>query len=181
VDLICGFTHDEYQGLGGPPPPGVDLDAVAGSLRLGDGAAYRRAHPDSTDADLFTVLLSDALMRMPTTWTAEAHVRRGGRTWMYDFAWQSPEAGHGVDIPFVFGNGDSRYAARFLGSPPHPDFGPLSELMRTAWTAFAATGDPGWPAFDLEHRRTRIWDTTPSDAEDPIAESRRIWEHSEPS
>jgi carboxylesterase type B len=70
----------------------------------------------------------------------------------------------------------SRFAARFLGSPPPADFGPLSEQLRAAWTAFAATGDPGWPRFDLQHRRTRIWDTTPRDAADPLADSRRIWQ-----
>jgi para-nitrobenzyl esterase len=181
VDLICGFTHEEYRGHSQRPvPSGFELEIVAGALGLeGDSAAaaYRRAHPGSADADLFVVMLSDALMRMPTTWVAEAHTRAGGRTWLYDFAWQSPTigAGHGIDIPFTFGNGNSRFAARFLGSPPPADFGPLSEQIRVAWTSFAATGDPGWPRFDLEHRRTRIWDTTPSDAEDPIADSRRIW------
>ncbi|MFI8829283.1 hypothetical protein, partial [Streptomyces sp. NPDC053431] len=34
--------------------------------------------------------MSDALVRMPTTFTAEAHARTGGRTWLYDFAWQGP-------------------------------------------------------------------------------------------
>lgn len=143
VDLVCGFTHDEYQGIGGPPPPGADLDAVARTLGLPAASAYRRAHPGGTDAALFTVMLSDALIRMPTTRAAEAHVRRGGRAWMCDFAWQSPAAGHGIDVPFVFGTGGTRYAARFLGSPPHPGFGPLAERIRAAWTAFAATGDPG--------------------------------------
>ncbi|WP_235018051.1 carboxylesterase/lipase family protein [Thermomonospora echinospora] len=185
VELICGFTHEEYNGMGGRPgPSGIDLEAVAGTLRLGDRAAadYRRAHPTGSDADLFTVMLSDALIRMPTIWTAEAHTRAGGRTWMYDFAWRGSAigAGHGADVPFVFGNGGTRYAARFLGSPPHADFAPLSEQMRTAWTAFAATGDPGWPGYDLQHRLTRIWDTVPGDRQDPIAASRRIWEHAEP-
>jgi para-nitrobenzyl esterase len=70
----------------------------------------------------------------------------------------------------------SRFAARFLGTPPSADFGPLSEQIRAAWTAFATTGDPGWPRFDLQHRRTRIWDTTSRDAVDPLADSRRIWQ-----
>jgi para-nitrobenzyl esterase len=123
-------------------------------------------------------MLPDALVRMPTTWVAEAHARAGSRTWLYDFAWRSPTMGaaHGLDVPFTFGNATSRFAARFLGSPPPADFGPLSERIRAAWTAFAATGDPGWPRHDAETRRTRIWDTTPSDAADPLAESRRVWD-----
>jgi para-nitrobenzyl esterase len=75
----------------------------------------------------------------------------------------------------VFGTGGTRYAARFLGGPPPADFESLSERIRRAWTGFAATGDPGWPRFD-QALRTRIWDTTPRDVEDPLADSRRIWE-----
>jgi para-nitrobenzyl esterase len=178
VDLICGFTHEEYRGQGPLPPPGVDLAVVAEAVGLSREAAdaYRQADPGAVDTDLFTVMLSDALVRMPTTWVAQAHARAGGRTWLYDFTWQSPGlgAGHGVDIPFVFGTGSTRYAARFLGAPPPADFEPLSERIRSAWTGFAAAGDPGWPRFG-DALRTRIWDTTPCDVDDPLADSRRIW------
>ncbi|WP_372462273.1 carboxylesterase family protein [Nonomuraea glycinis] len=93
--------------------------------------------------------MSDALVRMPTTWTAEAHAGAGGRTWLYDFAWRGPAgATHGIDVPFVFGLPETRYAARFLGSPPPAGFAALPERIRTAWTLFAATGDPGWPRYE---------------------------------
>ncbi|MFD1939173.1 carboxylesterase/lipase family protein [Nonomuraea mangrovi] len=181
VDLICGFTHEEYRGIApGFDPSGVDLAAVAAAIGLGQDAAdaYRAAHPGRGDADLFVVMMSDALVRMPTTRVAEAHARAGGRTWLYDFAWQGAAvgAGHGVDVPFVFGDGGSRYAARLLGSPVPDGFAALSERIRTAWAAFATSGDPGWPRFDLEHRRTRIWDTTPRDEDYPLAGSYRVWE-----
>jgi carboxylesterase type B len=127
-------------------------------------------------------MMSDTLVRIPTIRVAEAHARAGGRTWLYVFTWQSPTLGaaHGVDLPFIFGNGDGRYAARLLGNPPPAEFRALSEQIRTAWTSFATTGDPCWPAYDLNHRTTRIWDTTPSDIADPIAGSRRIWHHVTP-
>jgi carboxylesterase type B len=180
VDLICGFTHEECLGNGRPPAPaGIDLTAVAESVGLRPDAvdAYRHAYPGHGDADMFVTMLSDALVRMPTTWVAEAHAKAGGRTWLYDFSWRGAMgAAHGVDVPFTFGNPTSRFAARFLGTPPPADFDPLSEQIRAAWTAFATTGDPGWPRYDLDHRRTRTWDTTPSDAADPLAESRRIWQ-----
>jgi carboxylesterase type B len=176
VDLICGFTHEEYLGQ----VPGVGLEAIAGALGLdaGTAAAYRAAHPGGADADLAVVLLADALIRIPTLRVAEAHTRAGGRTWLYDFSWPSPTVGaaHGVDVPFTFGNGEGRFAARLLGSPTPADFAPLSEAIQAAWTSFATTGDPGWPRHDLAHRRTRIWDTIPVDVEDPIAASRRIWQ-----
>ncbi|MBB5896741.1 para-nitrobenzyl esterase [Kutzneria kofuensis] len=181
VDLICGFTHEEYRGQDGPPPPGVDLPAVAAALGLLPDAAdaYRRAHPGASNAEVFTVMLSDALVRMPTIQTAQTHAAAGGRTWLYDLAWSSPGlgAGHGLDIPLIFDTAATRYATRFLGTPTPPGFDVLSEQIRSAWTSFATTGDPGWPGFDLAHHRTRIWDLPPRDADDPLADSRRIWQH----
>lgn len=180
VELMCGFTHEEYRGQAQTPiPPEVDLDAVAAALGLDRtaGDAYRQAHPGHGDADLFVTILSDALIRIPTMWVAEAHAEAGGRTWLYDFAWPSPVigAGHGVDVPFTFGIGTSRFAARFLGASPPTEFAVLSERIRRAWTTFAATGDPGWPRYAPPHRRARIWNSTPEDVDDPIAASRRIW------
>jgi para-nitrobenzyl esterase len=181
VDLICGFTHEEGRGIApGPGPAGAgDLAVAAAAFGLAPAAAdaYRAAYPGSGDADLFVAMASDALVRIPTIRVAEAHAQAGGRTWLYDFAWPGPALGaaHGVDVPFTFGTGDTRYAARFIGSPPPAGFAALSEHIRTAWTAFAATGEPGWPGYDLTHRLTRIWDTTPRDVADPIAGSRRIW------
>ncbi|GIH77407.1 carboxylic ester hydrolase [Planobispora longispora] len=181
TDLICGFTHEEYRGFGPVADPAtVDLAAVAEAFGLGPEAAgaYRAAYPGSADGEIFVTMMSDALGRMPTTRVAEAHAGAGGRTWLYDFAWRGPALGaaHGIDVPFVFGDGDSRFAARFLGSPPPAGFAALSGEIRTAWTSFAATGDPGWPRFDPGHRRTRIWDTVPSDAVYPLEGSRRVWE-----
>ncbi|MFG3115383.1 carboxylesterase/lipase family protein [Streptomyces sp. NPDC048197] len=182
VDLICGFTHDEYRGQGPVPAPtgGLDLGLVAEAIGLGPQAAdaYRRSHPGLTDTDLFTVMLSDALVRMPTTRAARAQARAGGRTWLYDFTWQSPALGaaHGVDLPFTFGNPNSRYATRFLGSPPPPGFTDLSRQLRAAWTSFACTGDPGWPRFTLDRQTTRLWNLPPTDTAFPLEASRQVWE-----
>ncbi|GAA2489331.1 carboxylesterase family protein [Streptomyces longisporus] len=181
VDLICGFTHEEYRGQGPLPPAGVDLAVVAEAVGLDRDAAdaYRRVCLGLGDVDLFTVMLSDALIRMPTTWVAEAHAGAGGRTWLYDFAWRGPALGaaHGVDVPFVFGNATSRPAARFLGSPPPADFTDLSESIRTSWTSFATTGDPGWPRFTPDHPTTRTWQTPPSDGPYPLSPLRTIWQN----
>jgi carboxylesterase type B len=180
VELVCGFTHEEFRGQGAPPPPDVDLAIVAEAIGLEKQSVddYRRAHPHLSDPDLFTVMLSDALVRMPTTWVAEAHARSGGRTWLYDFAWQGPTLGaaHGVDVPFVFGTTATRPAARLLGSPPPTECAALSGHIRTAWTSFAATGDPGWPRFTPDSPTTRVWDAPPSDVPYPLGDSRRIWQ-----
>jgi para-nitrobenzyl esterase len=47
--------------------------------------------------------------------------------------------------------------------------------VRGAWTAFAATGDPGCPAYDMRERCTRIIDTNPAVTAYPEEASRQLW------
>ncbi|MFE5773076.1 carboxylesterase/lipase family protein [Streptomyces sp. NPDC056485] len=162
----------------------LDLDAVGEELRLGRGAAadYRAAHPGLTDARLYVEMYSDALFRMPSTWLAEAHAAAGGRSWLYDFAWSSPAFGgalgacHTMDIPATFGHTKGHLSAfLFGGKPPSQEFIRLSERLRSSWISFAASGDPGWPAFSADRPTTRVWDVEPALTEDPLPASRRIW------
>jgi carboxylesterase type B len=75
---------------------------------------------------------------------------------------------HGTELPFVFGNHGNRFAGRFLGDPPPPEFAPLSAAMRRAWTGFATTGDPGWPRYETGSAGpVRRWDTEPADVRHP--------------
>ncbi|MEU7258725.1 hypothetical protein AB0B21_23340 [Streptomyces rimosus] len=48
--------------------------------------------------------------------------------------------------------------------------------MRAAWTAFAADGDPGWPAYDTGRRLVQLFDTRPTVTADPERTSRLIWQ-----
>ncbi|MFG2750757.1 carboxylesterase family protein [Streptomyces xanthophaeus] len=162
----------------------LDLGAVADGLRLGRRAAadYRAAHPGLTEAELYVAMYSDALFRMPATWLAEAHAAAGGRAWLYDFTWNSPAFGgalracHTVDIPATFGHTRGPLAGfLFGGRAPSQDFTRLSQRLRASWMPFAASGDPGWAPVTADRRTTRLWDTEPSVAEDPLAASRRIW------
>ncbi|MEU8617291.1 carboxylesterase family protein [Streptomyces sp. NPDC048623] len=223
IDLISGFTHDEFtmfaieRGLIRPSVTAmvkslpalagmavdrirdrkspraprakqrvgtVDLAATAGHLGLDASApaGYRAAYPGLSDAQLYTVMYSDALFRMPALWLAEAHTAAGGTSHVYDFTWQSPALGgalgacHTVDIPATLGNTSSPLASFVLaGRPPSADYDRMSEQLRAAWISFAATGDPGWPPFTAEDSLTRIWDVEPTVTTDPLAASRRIW------
>jgi para-nitrobenzyl esterase len=57
---------------------------------------------------------------------------------------------HILDVPLVFGNFGAGLALLLMGDTPPPEAAALSRPMRTAWTSFAADGDPGWPAVDFE-------------------------------
>lgn len=183
VDLIAGYTTDEYTLFSLTRSAPRDLGRFAKALGL-DGAAldaYRAAYPDLDAHGLFTVMSSDNVFRMPSTWVAEAHAAAGGRAWLYEFAWRSPAmdgllgAGHAVDVPFTFGNTEGPFAEMVLGSPVPDDFAELSARLRAAWINFAATGDPGWPAFTPDGAQTRVWDSPPRVEADPQRVSRAIW------
>ena len=53
--------------------------------------------------------------------------------------------------------------------------GAASGRVRRAWTAFAATGDPGWPAFAPPERLTWVIDAEPAVQPYPEEASRHLW------
>jgi carboxylesterase type B len=68
--------------------------------------------------------------------------------------------------------------ARFAAPRPAPAWDGVREAfshIRSAWTAFARTGEPGWPAFDVEERLTQVFGTEPRLTRYPEETSRRIW------
>ena len=66
-------------------------------------------------------------------------------------------------------------AAFLIGQQPAADATQLSTRVRAAWTAFAANGDPGWPAYEPCERHTWIIDSEPEVRPYPEDTSRRLW------
>jgi para-nitrobenzyl esterase len=95
---------------------------------------------------------------------------------MYELAWDGGFFGacHALDLPLVFGNFHSPMAKALL--EPSPAAEQLSKQFRTAWTTFAATGDPGWPSYDTHERTTRVFDAEPLVTAYPEEASRRLWQ-----
>ncbi|MFE2044765.1 carboxylesterase/lipase family protein [Streptomyces sp. NPDC059477] len=189
VELIAGHNRDEYrlflfvQGLIGA----VDEDMAVRSLRdFGPGPDaerdYRAAYPGASAEYLYEVVRSDWLFRMPSLRLADAHRAGGGRAHFYELTWSPPATGgpdlgacHTLDLPLTFGTLGEGIGALLLGPTPPPDAEPLSAYIRSAWTSFAATGDPGWPAYDPERRLVRLLDSEPVTAAYPEEASRRMW------
>ncbi|SFO66989.1 para-nitrobenzyl esterase [Actinomadura madurae] len=184
VDLLLGYTSEEFRFFLMPTglAPSLTEELVAATtagmgIPRGLPAAYRDHHPDLTPGELLATITTDSQFRIPAHRTAAGHASSGGATWMYEFAWRSPNhdlgACHALELGFVFDN---------LGAAGEPMTGPnppqaLADRMHRAWVDFAAGGDPGWERFDPSTRAVRTFDD-PADkvVHDPHAEDRELWD-----
>jgi para-nitrobenzyl esterase len=184
VEMIIGHNRDEYNiviaGAGGPDT--VTEAATERALRTlpprpSGAGGYRAAHPDADHAELYQIVCSDFVYRMPTLHLAKAHAAAGGQTYLYEFCWDATSIGaaHTVEIPAVFGTLDSPYGAQLYGTPPPPRAVTLSADMGQAWRSFAANGDPGWPRYDAADELTRVFGAEPTVVRYPEQASEAIW------
>ncbi len=182
VELMVGHTRDEQRlltALTGMLGEVTQAQAALTAEVFGpDPERYRDAFPDP--GELYEVVRSDWLFRMPSLKLAEAQLAAGGRVHLYELTWPAPGMGgmlgacHGLDVPLVFGNLAVGQPALLIGEPG-PDAEELSRQMRDAWTSFAIDGDPGWPGF--ETGATRLFGEEPAVGEYPEKISREIWTH----
>ncbi|MDX3071115.1 carboxylesterase/lipase family protein [Streptomyces sp. MI02-7b] len=188
VELLVGHTRDEQrlftvvEGLLGEVGEEQAAEALHAFAPGPDGARrYRAAHPAAGPEELYELVHSDWLFRMPSLHLAEAQTTAGGRVHVYELAWPAPGMGgvfgacHGLDVPLVFGNLDRGRPAVLIGETPSPEAEALSTRMRTAWTSFATHGDPGWPAYDTGQRLVQVFDTRSAVTPYPEEASRLIW------
>ena len=142
-----------------------------------DPERYREAFP--SPEQLYEVVRSDWMFRMPSLHLAEAQLAAGGAAYLYELTWPAPGMGgifgacHGLDVPLVFGNLTAGQPAVLIGDVTE-EAAAVSAQMRQAWTAFATGGDPGWPSYDTG--ATRLFDVEPSVTAYPEELSRQIWQ-----
>jgi para-nitrobenzyl esterase len=194
VDLLVGSNSQEYRFF--IVPPGlVDLvtddyltAAVAGyGLSVEQALAIYRAaiSADARPGDLLAAIVTDRLFRIPAIRMAEARATAPAATYMYEFAWRSPQfndqlgAGHAVEIAFVFDNLAQPENEPLIGAAPPQ---PIADAMHAAWVAFARDGVPqaptlpAWPRYELTQRATMRFDSKPVVVQDPGAVERALWE-----
>lgn len=143
---------------------------------------YADAYPGKSPGELIEVVFSDWLFRMATLRLAQLHAAAGGRSFVYEVCLPAPAddgafgACHGFDVPLTFGNfGDERSARTLgLGDPP-PEVLEVSRRIRTAWTSFAETGDPGWSAFRAGRQNAQLFDVVTAETDGIEATSEALW------
>ena len=186
IDVMVGTNTEEHRLF---LVPGGAIDQVTNEALARAAAAYRlpvevalttyrAAHPGTSAGDLLAAIQTDWYWRIPAIRLADAHAKNRPATYMYEFAWRSPQfngrlgACHALEIAFVFdtlGNGTEP----LLGLDPPQQ---LAKIMHAAWVAFATSGDPGWPTYDLQRRATMRFDTTSVVVDDPRSVERALWE-----
>ncbi|RFS81242.1 carboxylesterase/lipase family protein [Actinomadura spongiicola] len=180
IPLIAGHNRDEFRfftAMAGRVGQITD-DEASTALRAfaPDPSAYRAAFPDASPETLYELVQGDWLFRMPSVRLAEAHAAAGGRAHLYELTWEAPGFGscHVLDVPLVWGNLTSGIANLFFGGAPDAA-AELSATIRPAWTAFATSGDPGWPAYESSRRLTHVLNDPPAVAPYPEETSRALW------
>jgi para-nitrobenzyl esterase len=186
IDVMVGTNTDEHR-LFLVPGGAIDqitAEALAGAVAAyglpvdATLAAYRAAHPNASPGDLLAAIQTDWYWRIPSIRLADAHVTSKAATYMYEFAWRSPQfdgrlgASHALEIGFVFDTLGNATEPLLGAHPPQR----LADTMHAAWVAFATHGDCGWPKYDLRHRATMRFDLTSEVVHDPRAAERALWE-----
>ena len=111
-------VHRSSTGCSARSPRSRPATALRGvRARPGRRTRYREGFPRGPE-ELYELVQSDWLFRMPSLHLAEAQVAGGGRAHLYELTWPAPGMGgvlgacHGLDVPLVFGNLDQRPAGR---------------------------------------------------------------------
>ncbi|MFF3172759.1 carboxylesterase/lipase family protein [Streptomyces sp. NPDC057900] len=186
VDLLVGHTRDEFRlfsvmmGRRGTFTA-QDADTALDLFAPGPGGpdAYRAAHPQAGPEELLETVFSDATFRMPSLLLAEANTAAGGKSFLFELQLSSPTVGgacHSLDVPLAFGTLESPNGKQLLGEEPAPEAVEVSRELQQAWVRFAATGSPGWAAYDPGRQLTRVLAAEPRTVPYPEQASRRIWQ-----
>jgi para-nitrobenzyl esterase len=185
MPMLIGTTAEEYRLF--LVPPGI-IDAVTPELMRGTLAArgwdtsiadiYVANRPDASPGDVLSAMITDSYFRVPTIRLAEARADALRPTYAYEFAWPSPVdrlgACHALEIGFVFDT-LRQPGSNWLAGGDAPQS--LADNIHARWVAFAKSGDPGWPAYDMESRSVMTFDGDGAMlVNDPRADERRLWD-----
>ena len=143
--------------------------------------AYMKA--GGSPSDIYFRIASDQLMGANSILLAERKAAQNkAPAYLYRFDWLSPALGgrlrapHGVEMPFVFDNTEE---AGFVITGGGPGPAKLGARMRSAWAAFAETGNPNtpklprWNPYDTSTRNTMVFNDEPKSVNDPDSAERQ--------
>jgi len=165
----------------------VTAAAFEKQIRSGYGEradAMLKAYPHSTDAEAgrsSADVFREFAFAWPTWAWARMQSEKGkGKAFVYYFDHRtsaSPDgANHGAEVSYVFGIFGG------AGGAPSPEDLALSDLIRSYWINFAATGNPNgsglpqWPDFTEKDQRVMFFDGTASAKPIPSLEKLKAYD-----
>ncbi len=167
IPIIIGTTFNELQRLAYDRPMTMEQARETLAPVFGDDTdeyirAFDKAYPGYTPQDLVSI---DRLFRPKTIITAD-HIgsHHSANTYVYMFTWRSPVnhgSVHGHELKFCFNT--LQHSKNELPEPTDEDF-KLADLMSSAWSAFAHTGNPNtkglpkWKPYTAEKGDMMIFD-----------------------
>ena len=133
-----------------------ELFSMFGELKNEAKAAYD-PNGDKEFAEIITLFNTDWVWGEPARFTARKFVANAQPVYIYQYGYVPPSmkewmrfgAGHGAEVPFVFGNVVNRD-----GSSVDAESEKLATIMNTYWANFAKTGNPNsqelanWPIYN---------------------------------
>jgi para-nitrobenzyl esterase len=157
------------------------LDTIISTYKESRGDGYSSMNLQ----EVYDMYMTDSVFRIPSIKFAEAQSKHQENTYMYLFTWETPyEDGryrsmHALEISFVFG---SFWEDHFFTLIKKTDeTAALSDKMMSYWTSFARFGVPNnnsnivWPKYDIENRKTIIFNKEIEVREDPLKIERKMW------
>jgi para-nitrobenzyl esterase len=155
--------------------PANDIDRVV--------AGYRKSEPGATPSDLFFAITTMRRVRQQAWLQAERKAAQNAASvWLYELDWETPVDGgkwkspHSLDLAFMFDNVAKSESMVGRGNETRA----LAEQMRTAWLAFARTGNPNnealprWAPFRVPDRATMVFDVKPRTVTDFRGDERQL-------
>jgi para-nitrobenzyl esterase len=183
--LLIGTNREESASFLGPHPLRDPGSADLGNLPVARFAEvlrkYRAVYPQLTDEQLRIRAATAEEYWVPSTRVADAHVKGGGKAWMYrlDYAESSGllrgYAHHSLELRLVWGR-PSEHVENAAAEAK------LAQEMNRAWIAFlrgevpASGGLPVWPEYRSDTRATMAFDTQSHVEEQPQEAELRLWD-----
>jgi para-nitrobenzyl esterase len=144
---------------------------------------YKALRPDDAPTYWITSMSTGMGTWMNSIRLAERKVaQHAAPVYMFRLDWEPPFLGgvlrtpHGTEVPLVFDTVDAKRLE--LGTGPAPT--QIAASMSQAWINFARSGDPSqrtlaWPAYDMNSRKTMLFNTTSHVVSDPDRPAREFW------
>ncbi|MEO6358507.1 MAG: carboxylesterase family protein [Ferruginibacter sp.] len=189
-DLLLGFNTDEANyflvptGLLKKIKLEIILKLAAKAVHPAPTtviAVYRQKYPAKNRGELFSSIVTAYQFKVPTIRFADAHTASAGKTYMYEFGWQSAVAGgvygayHGLALPFVFNTLESVKGDRGMigNAPVEPGF---ADKIQDAFINFAKNGNPGWEPYTRDKQQTMLINTKWELKENPYQTELPVWD-----